>query len=222
MNELFNTYISQDLKIVIFSVTKEKCLDNPAEMLYLCRETCTKLHENEKILPEILRVLGGLGNIFTDQFGFKLNICSEAEFSEEQESKTLSNNLIIDERLPYIPKFTENGFEKSRIPESLFKYFDEKMKTQETLENWVQETAVAVGYINNQVLIENVNDGGRQDVLRFARTKVLSLDIEDIKNTFITLGPLAEAWAGVKLKPSGIYGIRRYCHHSILLTHVDK
>ena len=205
-----------------FSVTKEKCLENPSEMLNFCRETCTKLYENEKYLPEILRVVGGLGNTFTDLFGFKLNICSEAEFSQEQVSKTLRHSLIMEERIPYIPKFTNIGFEKSRIPESLYQYFHEKMKARDTPENWIQETAVAVGYINNQVLVKNVNDGGRQDVLRFARTKVLSLDIDDIKTTFEALGPLAEAWAGVKLKPSSIYGIRRYCHHSTLLTHMDK
>ena len=39
---------------------------------------------------------------------------------------------------------------------------------------------------------------------------------------FKTLGPLAEEWAGLKLRPTSIYGIRRYLNNSALMSHIDR
>ena len=37
-----------------------------------------------------------------------------------------------------------------------------------------------------------------------------------------TLGPIDESWSGVKLKPTSVYGIRRYLNNSALMSHIDK
>jgi prolyl 4-hydroxylase len=39
---------------------------------------------------------------------------------------------------------------------------------------------------------------------------------------FKTLGPRAEQWAGLKLAPTSVYGIRRYRSGALLATHVDR
>ena len=36
------------------------------------------------------------------------------------------------------------------------------------------------------------------------------------------LGRRAEVWAGLRLAPTSIYGIRRYRNNSLLATHVDR
>ena len=45
----------------------------------------------------------------------------------------------------------------------------------------------------------------------------------NIKRSILeSLGPLAETWAGIKLRASSLYGIRRYLNMSSLLAHVDQ
>ena len=203
------------------SVTKYECLMNPPEMLSTCRQRCTALFSGDKSVPEVLREAGGLGDTFTDPFGFKLNICSEAEFNQEQRSFFISLNHILYKSLPYIPKFTEDGFEMTRIPESLYQHFIQKLQRKGKPENWrLENDRLVVGFMNNQVMIESKD--GRKEVLELARSSYLSLDMNDIKKTFAALGPLAERWAGIKLKPTYIYGIRRYGNGSALLSHADQ
>ena len=166
---------------------------------------------------------GGLGDTLTDPFGFRLNICAEDEgFNEDQRQTFVEFNVNIDETLPYIPRFTEHGFEKTRIPEDLYHHLLQKLQEQDHPDNWVQETMTAPGVINNQVIIEHVEGGGEKEVLKFARSKMLGLSSEEIQLSFRRLGPLAEQWAGVKLRPTSIYGIRRYVNNSALISHIDK
>ena len=143
-------------------MTKYECLMNPPEMLSMCRQRCSALFSgDDKSVPEVLREAGGLGDTFTDPFGFKLNICSEAEFNEEQRSFYISMNNILYKKLPYIPKFTEDGFEMTRIPESLYQHFIQKLQLKGQPENWKDER----GY---QVMIES------KEVLELGRSLQIS------------------------------------------------
>ena len=193
------------------------------DWLRRCRSRCSELLRGESPLAEEVRVAGGLGDTLTDPFGFRLNICAEDEgFNEDQRQTFVEFNVNIDETLPYIPRFTEHGFEKTRIPEDLYHHLLQKLQEQDHPDNWVQETMTAPGVINNQVIIEHVEGGGEKEVLKFARSKMLGLSSEEIQLSFRRLGPLAELWAGVRLRPTSIYGIRRYVNNSALISHIDK
>merc|ERR1719438_19527 len=61
------------------NVTKLECHTNPKRMLTLCRETCRNHFKDDKYLPDILELAGGIDDVFMDPFGFKLNICSDAD-----------------------------------------------------------------------------------------------------------------------------------------------
>ena len=45
---------------------------------------------------------------------------------------------------------------------------------------------------------------------------------QTMSSMFSTLGPLAEAWSGLKLVPTNLNGIRRYKNMSALTSHLDK
>ena len=202
------------------NITKHDCQNNPKDFLAQCRQKCSKLLENDPGLA--VESVGGIGDTFTDPFGFLINICSEADgFDEIQRRTFVQFNVNVDNTIGYIPRFTPRGVEKVRMPESLFRHFRDKLERNFGPENWIQETQTAAGVINNQIIVENETLGSKK-VVKIPRSKMLNIDTEDIELTFKTLGPLAEEWAGVKLRPSSIYGIRRYVNNSALISHIDK
>ena len=201
------------------NISKLDCHKNPKDLLSQCRKACTKHFEND---PQDFENVGGIGDTFTDPFGFMVNICSEADgFDETQRRTFVQFNVNVDDTVGYIPRFTTRGVEKVRMPESLFRHFQDKLERNAGPDNWIPETETAAGVINNQIIAENGTEGSKK-VVKIPRSKMLYLDMEDIELTFKTLGPLAEEWAGVKLRPSSIYGIRRYVNNSALISHIDK
>ena len=201
------------------NVSKYDCNMRPKEMLTRCRVKCTEHFESDLEIPDRN---GGVGNIFTDPFGFQINICSEAEgFDEAQRRTFVEYRVNIDETIAYIPRFTIKGVEKVKMPEMLFRYFRDKLEKEDVPENWIQETQTAAGVINNQILVENGTEGSKM-VVKIPRSRLLYLDFKDVELIYKTLGPLAEEWAGVKLRPSAIYGIRRYVNNSALISHIDR
>ena len=113
-------------------------------------------------------------------------------------------NINVDNTLGYIPLFTVKGYEKARMPESLFRHFRDKLERNADPENWIAETQTAAGVINNQIIVENGTLGSKK-VVKIPRSKMLYINMQDVELTFKTLGPLAEEWSGVKLRPSSIF-----------------
>ena len=77
------------------------------------------------------------------------------------------------------------------------------------------------GVINGPTVIQNFRTQQSRQI-RINRTQMMELDTDLRREVFETLGPLAEAWSGLKLNPTSIYGIRRYRNMSTLLAHVDQ
>jgi hypothetical protein len=105
-----------------------------------------------------------------------------------------------------VPSFTENGFELTTLPPSLFnkiqKEFKEKIKNFDTLpeEREIDAVYTAPGKPSKMMYLGRVMQDVHQE-----------------------LKPLHEAWAGgIELMPTSIYGIRIYQNGSSLLMHVDK
>lgn len=104
-----------------------------------------------------------------------------------------------------VPKFTELGFHKTRMPEEVF----EKLKgaLDWALANW-----------------DDVKSEGSIDVIynppgldpKFAHIGSLQKEVHD------DLRPLHEAWGGMDLRPTSAYGIRIYQNGSTLVMHHDK
>ena len=209
-------------------ITKGDCLTPQQKkrqnMLIKCRKACKKLLiEEENFIPEDINAAGGVDDIFIDPFGFKLNICSEADgFDEAQRTVFVDFNMKIDLLIPYIPKFTLTGIEKTRVPSDLLSFLDKKIKDGTKANNWTVETSTQPGVINNQFMAEKSGEEDSRRIIRLNRTMLLTLDSETYKRVVMELLPLAEDWAGVQLEFTSIYGVRRYLNNSALISHVDR
>ena len=203
-------------------VSKFDCFINPKKYLVLCRKTCKHLYKDDPHPPEIFAVSGGLEDVFIDALGFKINICSEYEGLDVYARDTyVTNQLNTDLTLSYVPKFTKDGFHKEKIPGYLYEDLMEHLKIRDNAENWVNETSPSPGVLNNQVVVKHQETGEKKTIM-IGRTQILGISIEAGEKIFKVLGPLAEQWSGVKLRPTSLYGVRRYLNNSALLSHVDK
>lgn len=102
-----------------------------------------------------------------------------------------------------VPRFTPRGFKVIQTPPEVQAQL--KKAVDDALANW-----------------DNVREESRIDVLY---TPIPSKFIDVPKVTaqvHKTLLPLHEEWAGVKLKPTSIYGIRANRNGSSLIMHYDK
>lgn len=104
----------------------------------------------------------------------------------------------------YIPAYTDEGFLKARLPEALFnKIYDfyqanEKAAINEHVEGFITSEG-------NQIPSELIH-----------LTEDLKKEIHQV------LLPLVEAWIGHYLKPSYVFGIRRYRNGAVLKEHRDR
>ena len=202
----------------IFS--KEDCLYHSKEMLTNCRVTCRNYFKNEKHIPESLTELGGLEDLFVDPFGIKIPVCSEGDGFE----KTILEDLIhfqihIEKRLPYIPKFTKQGFKKVKMSEKLLNFLKKHMRDNSG--GWMREVANSKNAIPNYMIVQNRKNKTKA-MVQLPRT--MNLPLSPPAKDFIHQELLhqAEAWSGVKLEQTWLYGVRRYTNNSILFSHVDR
>ena len=155
-------------------------------------------------------------------FGFRLAVCDLREgYSEPRMGATQINyNKFIQEIVKFIPAFTDQGFHKTRVPEALhtnlLRFRDESLMTGN-----LESESPDPGVINGPTVIQNSKTQQSRQI-RINRTQMMDLDTDMRREVFRTLGPLAEAWANLKLSPTSIYGIRRYRNMSTLLAHVDQ
>ena len=218
-------------KIMMLCVGLHHCAQptsSPRQIVNLltqCRRECRDIHGaqgNGDGDGEALHEFGGTGDFLEQPFGFRLPVCSLREgYSVSAMARTQVNFYkSIPEIVKFVPAFTELGFQKTEIPEALYETIV-KFR-QQALENGelVSESADP-GVINGPTVIENKElEQSRQVHIR--RTQLLPLDEATKEAIFKTLGPAAEAWSGLRLVPTSIYGIRRYRNMSTLLAHVDQ
>ena len=165
---------------------------------------------------------GGIDDIFVDQFGFKIGVCSLKEgFNDIQRDTYLRFFRAMDENIPYIPKFTKQGFWKTKIPEHLYLDILEMRAKALQEDRMFEESSPSPGTINYQAIVENPVEE-QSMVIKLNRTLMIELKNEISEKMFKILGPIAEEWSGVKLKPTSVYGLRRYLNNSALISHIDK
>jgi hypothetical protein len=105
-----------------------------------------------------------------------------------------------------VPSFTEKGFELTKMPTELFRKVQE-IVIKEIDENWDSLRA------ESPIDVVNTHPDRPSKMISLGP---LSQEIH------AALLPMHEAWAGIKLRPSSIYGVRAYQNGSSLLMHVDK
>jgi len=194
-------------------------------MLIFCRRECRDHYSGVKFeeLPPDIISHGGFGDFLEQPFGFKLPVCSLQEgYTFRQLTKPIDFAKYLPEYLVnLIPALTESGFTKVKIPPRLYsKILQMRDKSLESgdIEYEIGDTGIQ----NGPVVIENASLQKSKYIV-VNRTQMIQVSKEVRKDIFETLGPLAEDWAGgLKLKPTSIYGIRRYRNRSTLLTHTDK
>jgi hypothetical protein len=104
-----------------------------------------------------------------------------------------------------LPTFTERGFEVIQTP----KHVHEKLR-RSVMENGIK-------YFDELPEEEGVADS----IYGPMAPKFVS--IADVANSVQRdLLPLHEAWSGVKLRPTSIYGVRLYRNGSTIVMHNDK
>jgi hypothetical protein len=123
----------------------------------------------------------------------------------------IANNKNINTRQPgQVPRLTNLGFKKIKMPKGLFKKCKRFLKQNRANE---QQESNIMGYINNERLPTTmiyVSEELRQAVFKKS-AKILSNWIDKR----IYTGP-------TKLEPQSCYGIRRYVNGSVLQSHVDR
>ena len=206
-----NIYLSHDIRdwpLATISLLSE------------CRRECRDLGDDED--REEIEDFGGSGDYLEQPFGFRLAVCDLREGYSEPKMGAIQINYkkFIPGIVNFIPAFTERGFYKTQVPDdlhsSLLKFRDESLMT-----GHVELERPDPGVINGPTVIQNAKmQQSRQITIN--RTQMMELDTNTREKVFRTLGPLAEAWSGLKLSPTSIYGIRRYRNMSTLLAHVDK
>ena len=72
------------------------------------------------------------------------------------------------------------------------------------------------------MMVEEVGVEDSRKMIKINRTLLLTLDSDDYKRVVHELWPMAEAWAGVELEFTSVYGIRRYLNNSALISHIDR
>ena len=205
------------------------CVDSRERMVVvrlisLCRRHCRQFYANtsSRDLPLDISDRGGLQDFLPQPFGFELPVCSLTEGYHHKEMLTKQVDFVhhIPELSNFAPAFTEIGFLKTKVPESLHR--DIMRAREQALQLGLIKTERAdYGILNGPVVIENPILQQSKAIL-VNRTQMIQLNSDISKSIFEVLGPLAEEWADLKLTPTSLYGIRRYRNMSTLASHVDR
>ena len=193
-------------------------------MLSHCRRECRDFYSN---LPESHQdwdILdhGGFQDLLPQPFGFQLPVCClrEGYHHAQMVAKQVDFVKQIPELTRYVPAFTDIGFLKTKIPESLFQDIV-KARDLAITSGMISTEEPDFGILNGPVAIENPISEKCKDIT-VPRTQLIKIGTDIKKSVLESLGPMAEDWAQLKLRPSSLYGIRRYLNMSTLLAHVDK
>ena len=139
------------------------CVDSRDRMvvvrlLSLCRRHCRQFYSNTSSthLPQDISDRGGLQDLLPQPFGFQLPVCSlrEGYHHTEMLSKQVDFVHHIPELSKFAPAFTELGFLKTKVPESLYREILEA-RDQALKLGLISTERADFGILNGPVVIEN-------------------------------------------------------------------
>jgi len=190
-------------------------------MLAECRRTCRERYLGQP-LPRIIETYGGLEDHLVDVFGFKTPICAEnggGQLESREIMLMLSSKTKEEEQKAWVPKFTEIGFEKTKIPPDVYKML---LWEYEKEIPFMYHEPFARGGINAEQIVSNEKKG-QSRIQNMDRAFLTNLSPYVGNQLVEQLHPLAEEFSKVKVKPDTLtLSIRRYANGSTVFPHVDR
>lgn len=119
------------------------------------------------------------------------------------------SNILIFARMQFVqmrllPKFTTKGFEVIQTPPNVARLLRNALS--EALTHW-----------------EDLPLEETYDIYNIFNLRPKFVSIPNLANFVHTeLRSIHEAWAGISLKPTSVYGVRMYQNGSSLVMHLDK
>ena len=134
----------------------------------------------------------------------------------KQEEETKNVNIItpsvkIFKSVDEIPRFTENGFTKLKVPDDIWGVVQDAYKM-------LQDKEIAEEFEGKKGIIDSNqgDDAVSSTILSFEHIPHIRTMIHNM------LMPIHEEWARVRIEPSFVYGIRSYQRGATLANHVDR
>jgi prolyl 4-hydroxylase len=127
--------------------------------------------------------------------------------ADYEEMERLQGNR---EQTQVVVNFTDTGFKKMRAPERVFQLLTEFWEANRHLEEEEEDSTVFNGFDRPTGLV-NIEDEELHGAGRELRQEIWDVTRDEL-----------EAWTGLKLVGSSIYGIRVYKEGHALLPHVDR
>jgi len=185
-----------------------------------CRASCRKHYSqlSEDQLPELIKLYGGLEDSVIDRFGFKIDLCNPKNgFTSKGRLDVLFHRGSSFSTTQWVPAITEVGFEKTKIPEPLYKKILEEYNQLKDSQMRLEECNPSV--INCQRIYE---ENGKCYTTENSKISMMQLSSQLMEQLKEEIQPLAEKWSDLKLEHTATYGIRRYTNGSWLVAHVDR
>jgi len=188
-------------------------------MLTSCRETCRQYYSGREVADEV-EYLGGLNDTVRDVFGEEIPICDEKEGVNSVFRYSLLRHRLATLAQPaWVPSFTERGFVVEDLPNVMLGMLN-VARMQKSKEAKEEQCVADISCFNCQDLVE---DKKECKVPRHSKKQLIMPLTPQLKDTLMeALHPIAEAWAGMRLLGSSVYGIRRYTRGAWLATHLDQ
>jgi len=181
-----------------------------------CRESCRKVLQGKEV-SRMVEKYGGLQDVVKDPFGFDYELCgADGGFTSDGRAQLLFQIALNHEQREWVPAFTKVGYEKMKIPSSVWKKLSKDYKR--VLPRMRRESCI-LSVINCQEIQEKGDESFLNDV---QRTYMMDLSEDTLLTLKNELQPLAESWASIRLEHTSTYGIRRYTNNSWLVAHVDR
>ena len=138
------------------------------------------------------------------------------EYWKEQEEKNKSINIITDPGIKIfntveeIPRFTENGFMKMKVPDDIWGIVQDSYKLLQDKED-LEHFDGKKGIIDT-----NIEGAESSTIFSFEHIPNIRTQIHNM------LMPYHEEWSKARIEPSYVYGIRSYQRGATLASHVDR
>ena len=171
----------------------------------------------------------GTGDLIKDAFGHEIPICdlrkgfnSLARFAVLASRISATSYVALAAKTGGVPKYTEIGFEKRKVPESLFKL----IKRKHSESGWIPEDCELMPGILSGCF-KFTDNGEECGMEKQSPTFMLAIGTHLEKKIGLAMKHLAEEWSSVRLiggqlKIGKVYGVRRYTRGGYLTSHVDR
>ena len=138
-----------------------------------------------------------------------VRLANEYKEKKQQESDTQSNIMIFN-TVEEIPRFTQNGFTKMKIPADVWGLIQDSYYM-------LKDKEVAEHFQGKEGIIDtNIAGAESSTILSFEHIPHVREQIHKL------LLPIHEEWSKARLTPSFVYGIRSYQRGATLAKHVDR